>query len=536
MPQPRIAFQPLARRALCSGFNRLAALLELTLGPKGRLVAVERESRRRSPELLDDGASIARRFTGFPDRFETMGAFIARHIAWRVEEAVGDGTTTAVVIARHILNEADRQMAAGANGMRISRGVERGLAVALKALRAQALPLDKPEQIAALATSVAGNDVLGRHIEEVFDIVGSYGAIQVRSGYALTHDRRYINGAFWNQGWISSHFTTEGGTAALKRPFILLTDRHLDDAAELIPVLEQVRAAGDRSLVVIANGVAGNALNLLVANKVRGGLPTLALKTPGLGPEKTEILHDLAAQCGGRVFLQQVGDRLDRAQLADLGQADEVQAIRSGFTLIGGKGRPAAIRQRSQELQRQIPQAAYGRARDRLLERAGKLHGGVALLEIGGATEAERDVFKDRAREAVNVVRHGLLGGVAPGGGAAYLACQPALDVLDLPDDEAVGVAILRGALAAPARAILRNSGYEPEPILARLSAAAGGVGFDVRSGACVDMAQANVLDPVQVLAVALQTAVSGALMALTTEVLVHRPRSNRDEAVDFRP
>ena len=240
--------------------------------------------------------------------------------------------------------------------------------------------------------------------------------------------------------------------------------------------------------------------------------------------------------CGGRVIQSVLADPLSKVTLADLGQADEVQAIRSGFTIIGGKGRPAAIRQRHQELRSLLPTAQPGRERDRLIERSGKLLGGVALLEIGGATESERDFFKVRAKEAEAVLRLALQDGVVPGGGVAYLRCLPALDQLDLTDEEAAAAAILRRALMAPTQAILRNSGFEPSPILAQLVESENGFGFDVRNAQLVDVMAAHIVDPVRVLQTALRIGVSGAIMALTTETLVHRPRHNRDEAVDFNP
>lgn len=535
MSHPHLAFDPLARRSLIAGFNRLAAMMEVALGPRGRLVAVARENPRRPPELLDDGATIARRFLGLPSRWETMGAFLARHIAWRMEEAVGDGATTAVVIARQVLNESERLVGAGYNVMRLRRGLERALPVVLNELQAMAQPLAMPEQIIALATSISGDAQLAKYIEEIFDTVGPYGAVDVRSNYGRHHDRQYIHGAFWNQGWVSSHFTTEAGKAVIEQPYLLLTNRHLTTAAQLAPIMGQVREAG-RSLVVIANVVERDALNILVANKKRGLLPTLAIKTPGLGLEKNEILQDLATLCGGAVFLAEDGRRLEEATLADLGQADEVQAIRSGCTIIGGKGRPAAIRQRYQELQHKIPNAAAGRERERLVERAGKLLGGVALLKVGAATEVEQEYLKARAKEAVQVVRLGLQGGIAPGGGVAFLKCLPALEQLHLSDEEAVAIPILRGALQAPLRALLRNSGFAPEPILARLQQQGDGCGFDVLRGEVVNTLAAHIVDPVQVLTTALQTGISGALMGMSTEVLVHRPRQNRDAAVDFKP
>lgn len=536
MTQSRLLFAPLARQALRRGFNLLSDLMELSLGPRGRLVALARENPRKSPEFLNDGATIARRFLGLPDRFETMGAFLARHIAWRMEETVGDGATTAVVIARQIINEADRLAAAGYHLTSIRRGLEKALPVVLAALAAQAHPLDCADQIVALGRTITGDETLGRLLEEIFDTVGPHGSIDVRTSYARTHARRYIQGAFWNQGWVSSSFTNEPGKAVLKQPYLLFTNYHLKSAADLLPILNQVRAAGERGLVVIAPAVTGDALNLLVTNHVRKVLPTLAIKAPGLGFEKREILQDLAVLCGGRLIETTLVDRLAKASLADLGQAEEVQAIRSGFTIIGGKGRPAAIRRRYQELRNQIPKAQQGRERNRLIERGGKLLGGVALLEIGGATESERDYFKDRAKEAVNVIRLAMQDGIVPGGGVAYVRCLPALDRLDLPGDEAAAIGVMRRALLAPAQAILRNSGFAPAPILAQLLASQNGYGFDVLSAQMVDVMAAHIVDPVRVLQAALETGVSGALMTLTTETLVYRPRHNRDEEVDFKP
>ena len=538
MTHTRLAFDPQARRALRAGFNQLAGAMVVALGPRGRLVAFTRDNSRRAPELLNDGATIARRFTGLPSRFESMGALLARHIAWQVEEAVGDGATTAVILACAVINEADRYVTAGHNPMRLRRGIERALAAALCDLERQARPLETPAQIRGLATSIIGDDVLGKHVEEAFDVVGPYGAVQVRSHYGRGHAVQYINGTFWNQGWASSSFTTDGGTAIVKDPYILFTSHQLTSAVDLVPVLEQVHQAGDgkRGLVVIATSIAGDALNVLVTNKARGALPTLAIKAPGLGPEKSDVLTDLAVMTGGRVFYAEAGDRIAKATLADLGQAAEVQAIRSGFTLTGGKGRPAAIRQRGQELRSRIPTAAYGRDRNRLVERSGKLQGGVALLEVGGATETERDYLKERVEEAVHVVRLGMQAGIVPGGGAALLACRRAIAELALADDEAAGAAILAHALAAPMAAIVENAGVEPSPVLAAVSGSKPGIAYDVLAETLTDAWQAGIIDPVKVVQTALQIGVSGALMALTTDVLVHKPRLNRNKEVDFKP
>jgi chaperonin GroEL len=538
MPHPRLALAPAAQQALQRGFNQLADLMEVALGPRGRLVAVASANPRKPPELLTDGATIARRFLGLPNRFETMGAFLARQIAWRMEESVGDGATTAVVIARQVLNESARLVAAGYNVMPLRRGLERALPLVLAALHAQRQPLDQPAQIIALATTITRDETIGRYIEEIFDTVGPYGAVDVRTHYGRGHDRQYIPGTFWNQGWVSSYFTTEGGTALLKDPYLLLTNRHLHSGRELAPILEKVHAAtgNQRGLVVIAASIDDDALNILVTNKTRGVLPTLAIKAPGLGPEKSDIVQDLATLTGGKAFFEEQGEALETADLADLGQADEVQAIRSGFTLIGGKGRPAAIRQRTQELRARIPNAPPGRERDRLVERAGKLLGGVGLLKVGAPTEVEQEYLKTQDKEAVQVVRLALQDGVVPGGGVAFLHCLPVLEQLHLTEEEQPACLIMRSALLAPLQAILRNAGYAPAPILAQIQARGNGAGFDVVTGQIVEDLATQICDPLKVLTTALQTGVSGALMAMTTEVLVHKPRQNRDDDVDFNP
>ncbi len=244
MNHSRILFAPDARRALCRGFNALAAVMSVALGPRGRKVAINRDNPRKAPELFDDGATIARRFLGVPNRFQSMGVFLARHIAWQVEEEVGDGSTTAVVIASHILNETERYVAAGHDVMALRRGLEKGLAVVLAELESLAQPLDDPRQIQRMATTITDSDDLGRYIEEIFDTVGPHGAIEIRNNYARIHDRRYIRGVMWNNGWISSYFCTEGGKAVVKQPYLLFTDQPLSSAEALLPIMEKICAEG----------------------------------------------------------------------------------------------------------------------------------------------------------------------------------------------------------------------------------------------------------------------------------------------------
>lgn len=532
-----------ARQSLCQGMAALANAVEPALGPLGRLVAVERETgpKNKAPELLNDGAAIARRIYALSDRGQTMGLLLARHMAAQVEEAVGDGGSTAIVLARAIVDAGIRRIAAGCDPMQLRRGLEKALPVALRAIEQTAQPLELDQHVVALAAAIIGRDDVARLVHECFEVVGPHGAIEVRPSHSVAHDREYIQGVLWNEGWKSSHFVTSGGAAVLHQPYVLCATHRLTTAAQLAPLMGKLIEANtmrkqQRGLAVIAFAIEGDALNILVTNKVREVLPTLAIHAPGAGNDRFEILRDLATVCGGKLFAEEAGDRIQSAELSDLGQADEVQAVRSAFTLVGGAGRPAAIRQRIAEVRKLMPNAASAVERDRLAERAGKLLGGVALLRVGGATETERTHLMARTEEAVRVVRIGMECGVVPGGGAAFLAALSALDSLRLEGDEALACSVLRRALLAPLSALARNAGRDPAPIVHAALARGAGVGFDVRTGELTDMYAANIVDPLKVTTTALSAAVSCAAMALTTEALVHKPRSIRDDDVSLNP
>ena len=532
-----------ARRSLQVGMAALANAIEPALGPRGRLVAIERETgpKNKAPELLSDGASIARRIWVLQDRWETMGLLLARHMAAQVEEAVGDGGSTAIVLARAILDAGSKHIAAGCDPMQLRRGLERALPVALAAIEHTAQPLTDDQHILALTTAIIGHDDLARLVQECFEVVGQYGVIEVRPSQSVSHDREYIQGVLWNEGWKSSYFVTSGGAAILQQPYVLCATHRLTTATQLAPLMGALIEANtankqQRGLVVIAFATEGDALNILVTNKARGVLPSLAIHAPGAGNDRYEILHDLATLCGGKLFAEEAGDRVEAATIAELGQADEVNAVRSAFTMTGGKGRPAAIRQRIAQIRALLPKATSPVERDLLSERVGKLLGGAALLRVGGATETERAHLMARAEEAVRMVRIGMEGGVVPGGGAAFLAAVPALANLRLPADEAPASMILRQAMLAPMSALVRNAGHEPAPIVQAALVRGVGFGFDVCAEVLTDMQAANIVDPLRVTTTVLRAAVSCAAMALTTEGLVYKPRSVRDDDVSLNP
>lgn len=522
----KVVFRQEARALLKRGADQMAWVLRATLGPTARVVAIEKlTSRAEAPEILDDGATIARRIIEIPNRYVNMGAMLIRHLAWKQHEAVGDGTATAAVLAHAVLSEATRYIAAGGNPMLLKRGVEKALHVALEELKALSTPLETADQVAALATAATGDPEMGGYIGEMFDIVGRDGYIQVMESPSIKTDREYVEGVIWDRGYLSPYMVTdpERMEAVLDDALVLVTDHIIKRASELIPVMEKVHQAGFKNFFIVANDIESEPLSLLVANKQQGVLTTLAVKAPGYGDRRIRILEDLAIITGGRPFLDDAGDRLEEARLEDLGRAQRVWANRDYFSIIGGYGDPARIRQRIAMIKSELPTVTDDYEREKMRERLGKLAGGVAILRVGAATKTELEEKKNRAERAVALIRAAVEEGVVPGGGAAYLALIPALERIEAQGDEKVGVRILQRALEEPLRAIVENAGYESDPIIAELQTRPRGWGFDVLRGTFVDMREAGILDATKVLRLALEKGVSGAIMAFTTEALVLR-------------
>jgi chaperonin GroEL len=533
----RIRFGLEAQSAVQRGFDTIARIAQATLGPTGRVVAVEAAANRnRSPELLDDAATIARRVVAIPDPFENMGARLARHLAWHVREEVGDGSATALVLAQAVIADSIRHIAAGHNAMDLWRGIQKTAPYLLARLDEMAMPLESPEQIQTLATAMVGDEELGHFIEEIFDIVGPEGHIEVREAYGRQNDREYVEGVYWDSGWISPYFADKDKSlqASVQRPYILLTDYSLSNAPDLLPTLEAVRRAEGKGLVIIANDVTGAALNLLVTNNARGTLRILCLKAPRYGDLRSAILDDIALSTGARVIRKDAGDSIAQVTLRDLGRAQHVVCNRATFTLMGTMGSPQGIRDRVQTLRAARQHVHDERERENLDERIGKLLGGSALLHVSGQTDAERKHAKQIAENAVRVVRHGLHGGIVPGGGSAYVACLPALDEVELPETEAPALNILRHALMAPMACVTRNAGHDPGPIIAWVQDAPPGSGFDALRGERVDMLAANVVDPLPTVRTALTLALSIATMAITTDALIHR--TGKESMADLEP
>ncbi len=533
----RVRFDVNAQMAIKHGFDKIANIAQVTLGPTGGVVALERMSgRNRSPELLDDIATIARRIIEIPGPFENMGTMLARHLAWNVREEVGDGSATALIIAQAVIADAIRHIAAGHNAMDLWRGIRKGQKRLLSHLDEISQPLEEPEQIVSLAAAVVQDQELGRFIEEIFDIVGPEGYVEVRSAYGLQSDREYVEGVYWDAGWVSPYFADKDNDqqATVDRPYILLTDYNLENIQDLIPTMEAVRRADGKGLVVIAYDIKGPALNVMATNNARGTMRLLGLKAPRYGEIRLGILDDIALSTGARVIRKDAGDSLARVTIQDLGRAQYVVCNRATFTVVGSMGNPQAIRERIHTLRERRTHVQDKQERKGLDERIGKLLGGAALLHVSGQTESERDRRKQLAKDAVHVVRLGLQGGVVAGGCSAYVSIAPVLDDIEVTPDEAPALDILRRALTAPLACLARNGGYDPGPVVARVQEAPLGWGFDVIRGEVVDMLQANIVDPLPTVRAALSYSLSLAALAMTTDVLVYR--SYRDQTPEFNP
>ena len=547
MPEKKVyrdvLLNPRARVALMRGVDQMANVLRVTLGPSARAVVMAPIISTRSPELLTDSATIARRIIELPDPYENMGAMLVRHMAWRMREKVGNGAATATVIAQTLLHEANYQAAAGANVMMLRRGVERGLEVAYEELKRMAEPMDSPEQIEALAIAAAGGDEeIGRYVAEMLEIIGTDGVILVEDHAGRKTDREYVEGLQWDSGYVSAYFCTDLDRmeAVVENPVILSTDVNVESVEQILPIMEAIMARKESEniggFVLIANEISGPALAVMVANTEKKILPCLGIKAPGAGDRRVRILEDVAVLTGGRMIAEDAGDKTEDATFKDLGRARRVWANRDFFSVVGGAGDRNAIRQRIQEIKQLMPTADSDYERDKMRERIGKLQGGVGVLKVGAASERERETKKQRGEEAVSAARAAAEEGVVPGGGAAYLACLPRLRELEKElraesKDIALGVRILIRALESPTEWIIRNADKDAKRLLAVLREAPPGHGYDAVQDRVVDMKEAGILDPLKVVRTALETGASAGMMALTTDALVLTAK--RDPAIN---
>ncbi len=504
-----------------------------TLGPLARTVAIAGQSSRFAPEVLDHAATIMRRTIQIDDPFADMGAMLIRQLAWTVFTRVGDGAATAVTLAHALLHAAMPPLAAGTDPQALRRGIARGLSVTQDELRSQARPVETAAELAGLVAGIVRDAALADTIGELVEAIGPDGAVLIEEWQGMTTTAEYLDGQRWKGGLLSPYLLAAGETVGrLYDPRVLVTDCPLTRADDLLPILEACIVAEERQLLVIAPAVGAAALGLLIVNRERGVLDgALAVRAPGTGAQRGRILADIAVATGGHPFLTAAGARLATATLADLGRARQVWATADGFSILGGRGEKAAIRQRISEAKaelRAVP-ADDDNLRRTIRERIGKLAGTAAMISVGAPTESARADVRARVEAAVTAAQAALREGAVPGGGGALHACIPALERLadSLEGDEALGVRLLARALPAPMRTIAANAGIDPSALFADARAYEPGWTFDVLARRWVDAWDGGIIDPLPVVLAALEGSVSTAAMALITDVLVRRATSN---------
>ena len=516
----QLLFGEEARKSLKTGVDTLTNAIRVTLGPRGRPVALDRKF--GAPTILDDGVSIARDIE-LPDPFENMGVQLVKEAATKTNDQCGDGTSTSVILAQGIIAEGFKNIAAGADAMALKHGVEKGVGAVVEELKKIAIPVAGKEQVAQVAAISARDEHIGNLIADVMEKVGKDGVITVEEGKGLEFETEYVEGMKFDRGYISPYFITnaEQMRCELEDPYILITDKKISSLNEILPALEKL-VQTSKNIVIIAEDVEGEPLATLVVNKLRGTLSPLAVKAPGFGDRRKEMLQDIAVLTGGKVISEEVGRKLDSVTVEDLGRARRIVADKDDTTIVEGKGATEAIEARIKQIRSQIETTTSDYDKEKLQERLAKLAGGVAVVKVGAATEVDLKERKHRVEDALSATRAAVEEGILPGGGIALLNSIPVLDKLKVKGDEATGVAILRHALEAPIRCIAANSGREGSVVVNKVRESPAGVGYDaLKDELGVNMVERGIVDPLKVTRSALQNAASIANMILTTESLV---------------
>jgi chaperonin GroEL len=522
----QLTFGEDARRSLKIGVDTLANAVATTLGPKGRNVALDKKF--GAPTVTHDGVTVAKEIE-LTDPYENMGAQLLKEAATKTNDVAGDGTTTATVLAQSIVNEGLKMVAAGANPMLLKRGIEQAREAIVESIRKMSLDVKGKEDIAHIATISAADEEIGDLIAEVMDKVGKDGVITVEESKGLAFETEYVEGMQFDRGYISPYFITspESMEASLENPYILIHDKKISAASDLVPVLEKLIQRGKRELVVIAEDVDGEALATLVLNRLRGVLNVLAVKAPGFGDRRKAMLQDIAVLTGGTVITDELGRKLDSVMLDDLGQATKIVADKDNTTIIEGKGKEKEIKGRIEQIKVEIENTTSDYDREKLQERLAKLAGGVAIIRVGAGTEVELKEKKHRVEDALSAARAGVEEGMVPGGGVALINAIPALDkVKPDVDDIATGVAIVRRALEEPMRKIAANAGMDGAVVIDNVRRKQKeeknkNIAFNVLSGEYEDMIKSGIMDPAKVTRSAVENATSIAAMILTTEALI---------------
>lgn len=515
-----ITFNTDARAKLAKGVNTLADAVTVTMGPKGRYVALQRTF--GAPTITNDGVSVAKEIE-LEDNIENMGAQLVKEVATKTNDTVGDGTTTATLLAQAIVNDGLRNVAAGANPLAIRRGIDRAVNAAVAEMKKQAKPVETKEQIASVGTISAGDPEVGEKIAEAMEVVGKDGVITVEDSQTFDITIDTVEGMQFDKGYVSAYFVTDNDRmeAVMKDPYILITDQKISSVQDIMPVLEAVQRAG-RGLLIIAEDIDGEALPTLVLNKIRGALNVCAVKAPGYGDRRKRILEDIAVLTGGQAALDELGVKVADITADMLGTAKSVTISKDNTVVVGGAGSKEAIDARIAQIKGEMENTTSDFDREKLQERLAKLSGGVAVIKVGAATESELKEIKHRVEDALQATRAAVEEGIVAGGGVAFMDAAPALDAVELYDpEEKIGVDIVKKALTAPVATIAKNAGFEGAVVVDKVAELPAGQGLNSANGEWGDMIEMGVLDPVKVSRVTLQNAASVASLILITEATV---------------
>jgi len=520
-----IAYDEEARGAMKRGIDALADAVGGTLGPKGRNVALDKKY--GAPTVTHDGVTVARDIQ-LDDPFENMGAQLLKEAATKTEDVAGDGTTTATVLAQAIVSEGLKNVASGANPMQMKLGIDAASHAVSEAIKANAQPVKGHDEITQVATVSAADPEIGKLIADVFEKTGKDGVITVEESKTMAFETEYVEGMQFDRGYVSPYFVTDTQRmeAALDEPYILITDKKISAVADIVPTLEKVLGAGRKELLIVSEDVDGEALATLVVNKLRGIVSVLAVKAPGFGDRRKEMLRDLAIVTGAQVISEEVGRKLDSVTLDDLGRARRVLSTKDTTTVIEGKGQQPDIDARVKQIKAQIEETTSDYDREKLQERLAKLAGGVAIIKVGAGTETELKEKKHRVEDALSATRAALEEGLVPGGGVALLNVQSALDGLGMDGDAAIGVRIVRRALEEPVKRLAQNAGMDGGVVLENIrrrqqEASDSTIGYDVVADDYTDLLARGIVDPAKVTRSAVENAASIAAMVLTTEAMI---------------
>ena len=530
----QLVFSEDARRAILRGVEQLSRAVKVTLGPKGRNVVLDKKF--GSPTVTKDGVTVAKEIE-LKDPYENMGAQMVKEVAEKTSDNAGDGTTTATVLAESIFREGLKNVTAGANPMALKRGIDKAVGIVVSELKKLSKPIDlrNKKEVSQVASIAANSDrEIGDHIADAMEQVGKDGVITVEDAKSMKTETKVVEGMQFDQGYLSPYFVTdtERMEAVLENPYILIQEKKISNMRDMIPLLEQIAKTG-RPLLIISEETEGEALATLVVNKIRGTLSCCAVKAPGYGDRRKEMMEDIAVLTGGKAITEDLGIKLENVKLTDLGQAKRVTVDKEKTTVIEGPGKQSAINGRIAQIKKQIEDSDSDYDKEKLQERLAKLSGGVALINVGAATETEMKEKKARVEDALHATRAAVEEGIVPGGGVALLRCKKSLDDTGLKGDEAIGVSIVKRALEEPIRQIVENAGQEGSVVVQKVLLEKVNVGYDAQNDKFEDMVSAGIIDPTKVTRTALQNAASISGLMITTEALISDiPESDKAPAM----